>query len=241
MRKRVEHRLGDAVGGELAIAGEERLARKGEGPGHRALDGDAGAGGELHGARRRRDDARAIERTFAVGVRRVGRTRAGGAAFGVRFAEDDRHAVEFGEFADDGEAGLDRPELVRQSHPDMAVDQFGPPLGVEADEVELRPHLAGGMVPAADGMLEEGAEECRRRRRRRSADMRAAHPRLGDRPSGSPRRRRRAAGRSRRPCRASRGRRARSRLPTASRGPAPCRSGPTRRAAHASIRSPQRA
>jgi non-ribosomal peptide synthetase component F len=100
--KGIEHRLGDAVGGEFAVAGEERFAGKGESPRDCALDAHARALGKFHRAGGGFNDACAIKRAFAIGVRRVSRGGTGSAALGVRFPEDDRNAVELGELADDG-------------------------------------------------------------------------------------------------------------------------------------------
>ena len=73
------------------------------------------------------------------------------------------------------EALVDRPQLVGDAHPHVAVDELRRALGVEGDEVERRARLAGGVVRPAQAVLEEVAQELAAAAR----GVRPAHPGRG--------------------------------------------------------------
>ena len=57
------------------------------------------------------------------------------------------------------EALVDGPQLIGDPHAHVAVDEPRRALGVEGDEVERRADLPGGVVRAAQAVLEEVAQE----------------------------------------------------------------------------------
>src|SRR5262249_30708186 len=87
------------------------------------------------------------------------RTLAGGAAVGIGFADDDRLRLEFGKRRNDAEALVDRRELIGDAEAYVSVDEGRFALGVEGEEVDRRAGLAGGVVGAAQRMVEEIAGE----------------------------------------------------------------------------------
>jgi len=159
MRKAFQHRLVEAVGGQLPITGKERRAFELEGPGDGPFDGDAGLLGDLQGPHGRLDDGGPIERSVPVGILRVRRRRARRATFRVGFAEDHRQAGKLGKRTDDVEPGGDRAELARDAHPHATVDKARPALGVKRDEVEAGAGPAGCVVSPVGAVVEEGGEE----------------------------------------------------------------------------------
>ena len=83
----VEHRQVDAVGRQRAEAGEVRLVLELEGPGERALEVDAVLVGQVVLAREARGGVARVHRAVAIAELRP---LAGGAAFGIGLADDDR-------------------------------------------------------------------------------------------------------------------------------------------------------
>ncbi len=140
-RNAFRYRLVDAVRRQFAQADERRLILELEGPGHRPFDRPPGARRELRRAGQRLGDIGAIDRPVTIDVFRMHGGRAGCTALRIGFAQNHRTAASSGNSSMIGEPAFDIAELFGETHAHAPVHQFRLALGVEGDEIELRPHL----------------------------------------------------------------------------------------------------
>src|SRR5439155_14490354 len=97
----------------------------------------------------------------------------GRATFGVGFANDDGRVLQLGKRRDEAEALVNRAQLVRDAHAHVIVGVSRRALRVEGNEIERRADLAGGVIRAAQAMLEKVARPSPAAARRvRPADAR---------------------------------------------------------------------
>ena len=164
----VEHRLVDAVGGQRAKAGEIRLIFEFERPSEGAFEIHAVPAGQIVLAGEAGGRVAGVQRAVAIVVLRI-HLAAQRAAVRVGFADDDRRVLESpGYEAMMRNPVVDRAQLIGDAHADVAVDDAGRALGVERDEIERRAFFAGGVVRAAQAVLEKVAREAAARRRYRA-------------------------------------------------------------------------
>ena len=143
--ERVEHRLIDPIGGKRTESGEIRVVFKFEGPREGAFEIHAVPRGQIELARENGRRVTGEHRAVAVGELR---SLAGGAAFGIGFADDDRLRLGFRIRGHDAKTGIDRAELVGNAHAHVAVDSGWRTLGVKRHEIERSALLAGGEIRA---------------------------------------------------------------------------------------------
>ena len=149
----VEHREVEPAAREGAEAGEVRLVLELERPGDRALEVDAVAVGEVVGEG---EAGRGVARVHrAAAVRELG-ALAGRTALGVGLADHDGRLPQLGIRGDGGEPGVDRPQVRRDPHADVAVHGGRGALRVEGDEVQRRAGAGRGVIGAAEAVLDEG-------------------------------------------------------------------------------------
>ena len=117
----VDDGLVDAVGREIAEPVEVRLVLEEERPRHGADEIDRCRSASSIRARDLLGRVAREHRAVAVRVRRIRPDRTRRAAFRIRFADHDRRVRELREGRDDGEAVVDRAELVADAHPHEAV------------------------------------------------------------------------------------------------------------------------
>ncbi len=115
-----------------------------------------------------------VHDAVAVGVLRIHARRAAGAAFRVRFSDENRTAFQLGERSDDLESFGQAPQLVLNPHHHRVGDEFWAAFGVKDNMVERRPCLPGSVVPAVQRMLQKAAQKRRRSRVRRARGVRPA-------------------------------------------------------------------
>ena len=117
-------------------------------------------------------------RAVAVRVRRIRPDRTRRAAFRIRFADHDGHVRQLRKGRDDGEAVVDRAELIADAHPHEAGrHHLRRALRVEGHEIERRSRLARRVVRAAQAVLEEIAQDRLRPRAVGTRHFRSADPR----------------------------------------------------------------
>ena len=159
--KDIQHGLVDAVGGKVAKAVEIGLVLKLEGPGDGAEEIHPVFGGQVQVARHDGGGVAGVHHAVAVGVLGIDARRTGGAALRIGLADDDGTSLQLGVGGDDFEALGQVAKLILDAHDHAALGEFGRAFGVEADEIERRAGLAGRIVLAVQGVLEEVAQEGR--------------------------------------------------------------------------------
>ena len=179
--KDVQHGLVNAVCGEVAKSGKERLVLEFKRPRHRSQQVDLELVGQLECPGDLRSGVTRVHRPVPVGVLRVGTHRTRGTAFGIRFANHDGRVAQLRVRRDDLKTVRDGLELIADAHPHVAFDDPRRSLGVKRHEIERRSDLAGGMVGAAEAVLDEIPENLLRPRTIRSRDFGPADPGLRQR------------------------------------------------------------
>ena len=143
MRNTLSTGMSSAIARQLAKAREVRLVLEFERPGERALQVHAVARGELVFAREAGGRVARVHGAVAIAEARA---LAGGAAFGIRLADDDGLAGQRGPRGDHPEARVDRGEMRLDAHAHVAVDKARRALGVKREKVGGRALLAGRVV-----------------------------------------------------------------------------------------------
>jgi len=94
----------------------------------------------------------------AVAIR-IARLAAGGAALGIRLADDNGGILIFWKGSDDGEGVVHVFQLVRHAHADVVVGKYGRAFGVKGNEIQGRTDLAGHVVGAVRAVVKKFAKE----------------------------------------------------------------------------------